>query len=124
MKELNLRTPSALAVGVCQSLITIDGITKLSPAYDLVNTSIVLNTSEEIALSLNGKKSNFKKQDFIDYFGKNRLGLSYQDIDKELQIFTDSFDRWNDLIEISFLSDNKKMFYKKILQERRQRIFA
>lgn len=114
----------ALAVGVCQSLITIDGITKLSPAYDLVNTSIVLNTSEEIALSLNGKKSNFKKQDFIDYFGKNRLGLSYQDIDKELQIFTDSFDRWNDLIEISFLSDNKKMFYKKILQERRQRIFA
>jgi serine/threonine-protein kinase HipA len=106
------------------SLITIDGITKLSPAYDLVNTSIVLKTSEEIALSLNGKKSNLKKQDFIDYLGKYRLSLSEKDIESELQIFKTSFSQWNELINISFLSENKKLHYKKIVQERQKRLFT
>src|SRR3990167_2380222 len=51
------------------SLITQDQKIMLSPAYDLLNSSIVLkNPKEEIALSLNGKKSNVTKQDFFKYF--------------------------------------------------------
>ena len=43
------------------SLITTEGVTKLSPSYDLLNTSIIFQAKEESALTLNGKKSNLKK---------------------------------------------------------------
>ena len=51
------------------SLITQDVITRLSPSYDLINTSIIFKTQEEVALTLNSKKSNLKKYDLVDYLG-------------------------------------------------------
>jgi len=51
--------------------------TGLSPAYDLLNTTIVLRGgAEEIALRLAGKKRNLNRKDLIDYFGKERCGLT------------------------------------------------
>lgn len=38
---------------------------ELSPAYDLLNTTMVLRSKEEIALPLRGKKNNLSKEDFI-----------------------------------------------------------
>jgi len=64
------------------SLLTLDHVTKLSPCYDLINTTIVMKTSEELALPLNGKKRKLKKTDFIDYLGKNVLELKNQEIEE------------------------------------------
>lgn len=59
------------------SLITRDEVVQLSPAYDLLNTSIALaNVSEEMALPLNGKKNKLQMTDFTDYYGKKILGLN------------------------------------------------
>lgn len=45
--------------------------TELSPAYDLLNSSIVLKGDiQEIALPLKGKKSNLTSDILIGYFGK------------------------------------------------------
>ena len=94
-----------------------------SPAYDLVNSSIVIPTKEELALPLNGKKSNFKSVDFTDYFGKQRLGLApemIQEVLSQLQIATT---KWEDLIQISFLSEAKKKEYAALVKERTKRLF-
>lgn len=106
------------------SLITVDGITKISPAYDLINTTLVLKATEETALSLNGKKSNLKKRDFVDYLAKERLNLSIAAIDEVLADFNNAFTSWSALIDSSFLSSNKKKLYKELIDQRRKKIFT
>jgi serine/threonine-protein kinase HipA len=106
------------------SLLTKDKLIELSPAYDLVNSTIVLNSKEEIALPLRGKKSNLRRSDWIDYFGKERLALSVNIIDEILQQLLTSLPNWQELIKISFLSAPKKECYLDLLEKRSQRLFG
>ena len=55
---------------------------ELSPAYDLLNSTIILNSEEELALPLNGKKNRLHKDDFLIYFAKERLGLTQNRLTK------------------------------------------
>lgn len=104
------------------SLITKSGKTNLTPAYDFLNSSIAIkNPQEEMALQLKGKKSNFKAGDLIDYFAKERLGLSDKVIDQTLKKMFENVEKWNELIEISFLSEDMKNKYLKLLKERLKR---
>ncbi len=96
---------------------------EFSPAYDLVNSSIVIKTTEELALPLHGKKSKFNRDDFIEYFGKERLQLSSEIIQEILLRLENAFDHWNTLIKISFLSDSQKTAYLNLIQNRFTRIF-
>ena len=58
----------------------------LAPAYDLLNVAILLpNDTEELALTLGGKKSKLTKQQFIA-FGKG-MGLSDKQIDTTFSRF-------------------------------------
>jgi serine/threonine-protein kinase HipA len=106
------------------SLITTDSITKLSPSYDLLNTSIIFQTEEESALTLNGKKSNLKKQDLIDYLGRDRLLLTKEDIERTLISFIEVFPKLEQLINISFLSQEKKDQYSKLINSRFQKLLT
>ena len=102
------------------SLIHREGKIELSPAYDLLNTTILLaNPSEEMALTLQGEKSNFSHDIFFEYFGKERLGLNEKvlaNIEEELK---SAYPEWKRLIEIGFLSDEKKELYSKLLEQRK-----
>ncbi|MFD2939853.1 HipA domain-containing protein [Flavobacterium notoginsengisoli] len=101
------------------SLITKSGKTTLAPAYDFLNSSIAIkNPQEEMALKLKGKKSNFKSADLIDYFGKDRLGLTDKVIEEIVKKMFQNVEKWNELIEISFLSEDMKEKYFKLLKER------
>ncbi|USD25910.1 HipA domain-containing protein [Flagellimonas marinaquae] len=101
------------------SLITKNGKTTLAPAYDLLNSSIAIkNPEEEIALNLKGKKSNLKASDFTDYYAKERLQLNEKTIETILQDMFKAKQKWKDLISISFLSDDMKEKYSKILEHR------
>jgi serine/threonine-protein kinase HipA len=101
------------------SLITKGGKTTLTPVYDFLNSSIAIkNPEEEMALTLKGKKSNLKKADFINYYAKERLGLSDKTVDSILANMIKCLSEWNELIEISFLSDDMKEKYLKLLAER------
>lgn len=95
---------------------------ELSPAYDLLNTTIIMNASEEIALPIRGKKSRLKYDDLIDYFGKERLGLSASILKKEIAKFEKSLQAWNELLDHSFLSDTMRSRYKKLIRERWERL--
>ncbi|MDR9407210.1 MAG: HipA domain-containing protein [Balneolaceae bacterium] len=105
------------------SLIHQDGKIELSPVYDLLNTTIVLaDATEEMALPLQGKKTNFNEEIFFDYFGGERLGLNQKVLTNIKQDIQSAFPRWNQLIEICFLSDDMKKAYKSILSKRRKDI--
>ncbi|NOY06531.1 MAG: HipA domain-containing protein, partial [Chlorobi bacterium] len=59
------------------SLITRDGKVELSPAYDLLNTTLALgNAAEEIALPLGGKRANLTRRILVDYFARERMALN------------------------------------------------
>jgi serine/threonine-protein kinase HipA len=101
------------------SLITKAGKTTLTPVYDFLNSSIsIKNPQEELALSLNGKKSNFKSTDLIAYYAKDRLGLNDKTINTILSDMNKSLSKWTELIEISFLSDAMKEKYLKLMDNR------
>ena len=101
------------------SVITKAGKTNLTPVYDFINSSISINNpQEELALSLKGKKSNFKATEIIDYYAKERLELNNKTIDSILFDMNKCVSKWTELIEISFLSDKMKEKYLKLMNDR------
>lgn len=93
----------------------------LSPAYDLVNTSLVNpSDDEDLALNLNGKKKKLKKKDFIAAMGSLKIDKKQQQ-----NIFAKMEKaklKWMNQIDISFLNAEFKEQYKKIIIERFSRI--
>lgn len=89
----------------------------LSPAYDLLNVAILLpEDTEELALTLRGKKRKLNREDF-EKFGEG-LGLTPKQIqasfNRMLNNKTNAF-KW---IDRSFLSDSMKAAYKAIVEAR------
>ena len=103
------------------SLYCPEGKYVLSPAYDLVNAALVNpKDKEELALTLNGKKSKIQLRDFIQAAEKADLP------DKFIQLTVERFNKhlpvWLQTISRSFLSDELKQAYCDMLQERLQRL--
>jgi serine/threonine-protein kinase HipA len=107
------------------SLIRRNGKVELSPAYDLLNTTIAMpNPQEEFALTLAGKKSKITKENLINYFGKERLGLTPIIIEKTLREIEEQKMTWYKLIQMSFLSEEMKKKYVDLMSLRWARIFT
>lgn len=101
------------------SLITKNDKIELSPAYDFLNTSIVLGKNlEESALSLKGKMKKFNHNILIDYLGEERLNLNMKVIENTLGDLRNALPSWFELIEISFLKQSLKDDYKELLEKR------
>lgn len=101
------------------SIIIRNGKVELSPVYDLLNSSIVLKGDiEEIALSLKGKKSNLTRDVLVNYFGKERCNLTDLVIERTLYTIQSALPFWVEQIGISFLSDEMKDKFAKLLQKR------
>jgi serine/threonine-protein kinase HipA len=101
------------------SLITRNEFTELAPVYDFINTTIAIgNASEQIALSLNGKKNKLTRNDIVEYYGVERLGLNIVVVDDILNRFRKAVPLWKNLIEVSFLSEQAKKEYQLVLMER------
>lgn len=95
----------------------------LSPAYDLLNVAIVNpEDSEELALTLLGKKKKITKSNFIE-FGL-QLGLNDKQIQNVITRFNKNKSKALKLIEASFLSSKMKTNYINVLQERYDRLNA
>ena len=89
----------------------------LSPAYDLLNVSIIIpDDTEELALSLAGKKKKFERKHF-EAFAKN-LGLTNKQIQGVFKRFLRYKPKAMEWIDNSFLSDKMKTAYKQTLEKR------
>lgn len=107
------------------SLISRDHKIELSPAYDLLNTTIAIaNPQEEIALALNGKKRNIASRDLLEYWGKEKLQLSDKSISNTVEKISSSLNGWYELIGISFLSGIMKEKYSSLLESRKKILFG
>lgn len=92
----------------------------LTPAYDMVSTTLVYpEDKEELALSINGKKKKIKKSDFSAAFYTAQLDEKQQE-----NIFNKmrkAKDEWFNVIDISFVSQEFKRQYKELISERLSR---
>jgi len=103
------------------SLIRRNGKVELSPAYDLLNTTIALpNVAEEIALPVAGKKNKLTGKLLIEYFGKERLTLTGSAITDVLSEIANAIPVWEETVQRSFLSDSMKDKYYNVLYGRRK----
>jgi len=92
---------------------------KLAPGYDLLNTRLVIpeeKDSEELALTLTGKKSNFNSNSFYE-FGMT-IGLNAKQIQNIQRNLLNKKDSLTDVIGRSFLSNEMKELYRQILLQR------
>ena len=106
------------------SLLSRSGKIALSPAYDLLNTSIVLkNPQEETALPIRGRKRNFNRRDLLDYLAVERCGLQPDLMRTDLEkLLLQAEAEWPAWIRRSFLSEPKREAYLYLVRERVERL--
>jgi serine/threonine-protein kinase HipA len=90
---------------------------RLSPAYDLVPTALVNpEDTEELALTLNGKKRKLKYDDFLAAYEK--AGLHKKVLDQTLQLFVYCKPEMFSVLEKSFISEEFKQKYFSLVESR------
>lgn len=72
--------------------------------------------TEEMALTLNGKKRRIKKTDFVN--SMRMSGLENKVIENIFNRFHKVRDKWFEFIDISFIPDVMKKDYKTIIEEK------
>ena len=90
---------------------------RLSPAYDLLSTTLALPADKkQMALTLNGKKNRINKNDFKLFAEKLKIDSSTSNkiIAKQLNLS----DEFESLIKISFLSEEMKEQYIDLIRVR------
>jgi len=102
------------------SLLSRSGRIALSPAYDLLNTSIILkNPQEETALPISGRKRNLNRRDLLDYLAIERCGLQPDLMRGDLEkLLLQAEAQWPTWIQSSFLSEPKREAYLHLVRER------
>ena len=89
----------------------------LSPLYDLLHTALVspLDT-EELALTLNGKKKKLKYHDFLVAY--ETCGLSKKVLDNTLELFLYARPEMEMVLQKSFVNDEFKTKYLEMMANR------
>ncbi len=100
------------------SLISLKkGVYSLAPTYDQVSTAIVMpEDTEELALPLNGWKKKLMRIDFVEAMVSS--GLSEVVANRIIDKFLKFESKWNELIDISFISDEQKSQFKNLINQR------
>ena len=96
---------------------------RLSPAYDFLPTRLLIpahEDPEELALNLNGKKSRFKRDDFLYY--AEYMGLAPKVVDRSFARIKKALPSMLAMVDRSFLSENLKGRFKDLLRERINRL--
>ena len=89
----------------------------LTPAYDMLATTLVMpDDTEELALTLNGKKRKLRKADFIRSITSS--GVDEKVIDNMARRFGRVLPQWLELIDRSFLPDDMRHAYKNLILRR------
>ena len=105
------------------SVLVRNGVVALSPAYDLLSTTLVLeNAPEESALPLNGKKRALTRKLWIDYYCQEHLQLGSRQVATLLTDLRAAMPTFHQLIDRSFLSEGRKASYHQLVDERSARL--
>lgn len=95
---------------------------EFSPAYDLLNTALVIpDDKEESALTINGKKSKLKRSDF-DVLAAS-LKINEQSAKAIYERFEKVLPKWISFVRLSFLSKEIQRKYIELLQKKHKKLF-
>jgi len=101
--------------------IAMEDLCQLTPAYDLLNVAIVNPADrEELALSLNGKKSNLKKEDFL--IAGETMGIENSVVEHLIRKYLGLEDKMSEIIDVSFLSSKYKIAFRSLISSRMERL--
>ena len=90
------------------------GYYSLTPGYDMLSTALLMpEDTEELALTLNGKRRKIKRSDFE--VAMNGCSLEKKIMDNLFSKFIKVTDKWLEFIDISFLPQEMKQQYKLII---------
>lgn len=89
---------------------------RLSPSYDIVSSKLLLPEEEDTALTLNGKKKNIRKADFIDFAGYLKIPA------KAVNFFIDKKSEIQKMVDYSYLDQAQKEKLKELIEERYSRL--
>ncbi len=96
---------------------------ELSPAYDLLNVTIVNPAdTEELALTLNGKKKRICRKDFVE--ATRKVGIPEKVVEGMVKQFEKCLPAWEEKIDESFLSEEMKAGYKSLANNRMNRLLS
>lgn len=98
------------------SLYKPSSVYSLTPAYDLLSTALVMpGDTEELALTLNGKKRKITRTDF-----EKAMAASGMDDKMIVNLFSKlakAIPKWNEVIDSSFLPEDMKSAYQEKIIE-------
>ena len=126
MTELYLRTIFSFAVGNSDmhlknfSLIETDegsGKYVLSAAYDMLSTNVVIpSDKEQLALTLNGKKQNIRRKDFLVF--ADTIGIPERSAEKMIEKIVKLKDKYISMCRESYMPDEMKDALEALIEER------
>jgi serine/threonine-protein kinase HipA len=94
-----------------------EGQFSLSPAYDLVSTMLVIkNESEQMSLTLNGRKNKITKKDFVALAAN--LSITEKQVENSFHSFLEKLESAQWWIENSFLPEEQKTNLNKTVTDR------
>ena len=94
---------------------------QLTPAYDLLNVAVANpKDKEELALSLSGKKSRLRLDDFLS--GAKTMGLDEKVVLRLIASLQKVLPKWQHLIQNSFLDEDMKIAYMNLITSRMARL--
>lgn len=95
--------------------------TEFSPAYDLLSAKLLMpQDNDELALTLNGKKSNLRKKDFEKF--ADGLGIVEKVRENTFLKLFNSQKTFEEFIDLSFLKAEMKDGYKSLISDRLTRL--
>lgn len=103
------------------SLLSDDqGRHRLAPAYDHIATALVLKDTEELALTLNGRKSRITRADFET--AMRVAGLNERAILNLFNRFAKALPKWKEFIGLGFVPEELKGRFVALIEERAARM--
>lgn len=94
----------------------------LAPVYDMVASALLMTEdTEELALTLNGKKKKLQRKDFDSLLAATTI-VDKKSMNSVFEKMAAAIPAWHELIALSFLAPELKEAYTKLINERAMRL--
>jgi serine/threonine-protein kinase HipA len=97
-----------------------EGHYNLSPAYDMVPSTLLITETEELALTLNGRKSKLTRADFETAMRAG--GLNERAIANLFNRFAKALPKWKEFVALGFVPEEMKERYRALIDDRMERM--
>lgn len=93
------------------------GVYVLSAAYDMLSTNVVIpSDKEELALTINGKKQNISRKDFIVF--ADTIGISERSAEKMIEKIIKLKDKYISMCRDSYMPEQMRESLENLIEQR------